>query len=189
MTKADTFLALAQPDEDGFSRAVPISELNKIGLGFGNGGSWCRSDGTLAKKYNVERVKSRNKIVAVKLNGFNKIPINKNIPQDVRAKITKRRCVVLDTANPECDHKDGRRDNPSDASLKDFQALSKPANNAKRQHCKKCRETDERFDARKLGYSLGQWVGNGRYMGSCTGCYWHDPFRFNQEISKDRKPV
>ena len=63
--------------------------------------------------------------------------------------------------------------------------LSKAANNAKRQHCKECRATDKRFDAKLLGYSVGQVKGNGVYEGSCAGCYWYDPFVFNQEVSKN----
>ena len=55
--------------------------------------------------------------------------------------------------------------------------------NAKRQHCKSCRETGKRFDARKLGYRIGQFKGNRDYNGSRIGCYWHDPWRFNREVS------
>ncbi len=47
-----------------------------------------------------------------------------------------------------------------------------------------------RFDARVLGYSVAQWIGGQEYHGSCIGCYWYDPFEFNQKISvnynKDR---
>ena len=67
--------------------------------------------------------------------------------------------------------------------LDDFQPLSKAANNAKRQHCKRCRETGRRFDAKRLGYRVSQFKGNGVYNGMCVGCYWHDPKRFNCEVS------
>jgi len=74
----------------------------------------------------------------------------------------------LGTSKPECDHKDGRRDDPrlNDPKLvtiDDFQPLSKAANNAKKQHCKECRSTNKRFDAKRLGYSISQWAGNGKY--------------------------
>ncbi len=189
-SKADTFLKLAKPNkETGFSRVVSLSELRRVGLGFGNGGSWCRDSSSLARRYNVERIKEGNRIVAVKLNGYKKAPLNKPIPAKIRRKVVKGRCAVLATGKPECDHKDGRLDDPrltdpKAVRLADFQPLSKAANNAKRQHCRKCRETGKRFDARRLGYSKGQWAGNGRYMGTCVGCYWHDPRRFNREASK-----
>ena len=190
ITKAQQFLALAQPDkETGFSREVHLCELEQYGLGFGNGGSWCRSDGPLAQKYNVERIKEGNKIVGVKLNGYNRTPISKPIPQDVRDRISQERCVVLYTGNPQTDHKDGRRDDPRLSDVNrvtdaDFQPLSRAANSAKRQHCKECRNTGSRFDARVLGYRRGQWAGDGRFMGTCVGCYWHDVRRFNQEATK-----
>ena len=69
--------------------------------------------------------------------------------------------------------------------LEDFQPLSSAANKAKRQHCKVCRETKKRFDARVLGFSKRAWAGNGLYEGTCVGCYWHDIKKFNQEISKN----
>jgi len=56
MTKTELFLKLAQPDENGISRWVGVSEF--IGeyaeLQLGNGGSWCRGSSTLAKLYKEE---------------------------------------------------------------------------------------------------------------------------------------
>ena len=56
-SKAQLFMELAQPDEYGFSRKVYVSEFTGKyeGLVFGNGGSWCRDDGALAKRFNIER--------------------------------------------------------------------------------------------------------------------------------------
>ena len=186
-SKAAVFLRLANPNEEtGFSDYVPLEVLEENGLGMGNGGSWCRASSALARKYNVERKLEDNKIAAVKLNGYQTNPIGKVIPQRIRSQICAQRCVVLGTSKPECDHKDGRLsdprlNDPDRVSIGDFQPLSKAANNAKRQHCIECRATDKRFDARRLGFQRGQWVGNGRYMGSCTGCYWHDPKRLRRK--------
>ncbi len=190
-SKRELFLELAQPDKDGFSREVNIAEF--VGryerLRFGNGADWCRDDSTLAKTYNVVRHKQGNKIHAIELHGLKKVPISKPIPKKIRSEIVQQRCVVLDVGKVECDHKDGRRDDPrlndpTLVTLDDFQPLSKAANNAKRQHCKNCRETNLRFDARKLGYNVSQVKGNGHYRGTCIGCYWHDPKFFNQEATK-----
>lgn len=76
------------------------------------------------------------------------------------------------------------RDDSTLVTIDDFQPLSKAANNAKRQHCKNCRDTNLRFDAKKLGYRVSQVKGNGKYRGSCVGCYWHDPKFFNREVGR-----
>lgn len=189
---ASLFLELAKPDVDGFSRRVPTEEFvnDYEGLRLGNGGSWCRDDGPLAREFNVYRIKEKGKIVAVQLHGRKKQPILKPIPADIKAKIVAQRCAVLNTSNPECDHKDGRRDDPrlNDPALvtiDDFQPLSKAANNAKRQACRECRETGKRFDATMLGFTVAQipGKGNGFYRGSCIGCYWYDIHEFNQSVS------
>lgn|GEM_PF-1688357 len=63
-TKPDRFLELAKPDkETGFSKPVPIEILKKHGLGFGNGGDWCRDDSSLGKKYNIERIKKAEELL------------------------------------------------------------------------------------------------------------------------------
>ena len=189
-TLADLFLELAQPAEDGFSRRVPVTEF--VGkyerLRMGNGGSWCREDGGLARRYNIVRHLERGRIIAVELSGFNKNPIIKTIRQDIREHHRDERCVVLATSNTDVDHKDGRRDDPklndtTTQRIEDFQPLSKAANYAKRQHCKECRETGNRFDAKRLGYTVSQIRGNGVYRGSCVGCYWYDPKAFNAALT------
>ena len=185
------FLELAKPNDKGFSRAVSVSEFvgRYEGLKLGNGGSWCRDDGSsLAKKYNIRRNKAGGKITSIELQGFKKIPIKKQIRADIKRHYKLQRCVVLDTgSNIECDHKDGRRDDPrlndpQQQTFDDFQPLSKAVNNAKRQHCKECRDTGKRYDAKKLGYPVSQVAGNGLYNGTCIGCFWYDPKEFRKLI-------
>lgn len=193
-SKPALFIELAEPDDLGFSRSVPITEfVDKYAvLQFGNGGDWIRKDGTLARYYNIRRhPEGRGKITHVELQGFRKVPVTeKPIPDSIGRTIRAQRCVVLGTSGPECDHKDGRLDDPrlSDATLvtlDDFQPLSKAANDAKRQHCVECRETGLRFDAKRSGYQVSQVRGNGLYNGTCVGCYWHDPIFFNKEVSRN----
>ena len=55
------FEELAKPDQHGVSREIPRGEL--VGRyaqldNFGNGGSWCRSDGALGGKYIIDRRKN-----------------------------------------------------------------------------------------------------------------------------------
>ena len=109
----------------------------------------------LGAKYNINRIREGNRIVAIALHGFRKQEIGKVIPRQVREDLQGKRCAVLGTSKPEIDHKDGRRDDPrytdpDSLTSDDFQPLSKAANNAKRQICKECRETNKRFDAERV---------------------------------------
>ena len=191
-TKPYLFYELAQPDKNGFSREVKVTEF--VGkykdLKFGNGGDWPRTDGPIGNKFNIDRIKEKGKIVSIKLFGNNtKAKILKKIRKDISEIIYTRRCVVLDISKVEVDHKDGHRDDYNNfklenQSLDQFQPLSKAVNNAKKEHCKKCRETKTRFDAKKLGYKVSVWAGDNKYRNSCFGCYWFDIKKFNEEISK-----
>ena len=192
-SKTTLFLELAKPDELGFSRKVAVSEFKGKyeKLQFGNGGDWIRKDSTLAKYYNIRRhPQGKGKITHVELQGYKKVVIQKPISKSMRKVITAKDCVVLGTSKPECDHKDGRLDDPRLSDVKrlredDLQPLSTAANNAKRQHCVECRDTGQRFDATRLGYQVSQVRGNGQYNGTCVGCYWHDPHFFNREVSQN----
>lgn len=193
-SKNALFIELAKPNESGVSREVSVDEF--VGkyqrLQFGNGADWARKDGTLASHYKIYLHKKGkgNKITHVQLLGRADDSKEKPIPIKIRKAITANRCVVLGTSNPECDHKDGRADDPrlrivSLLRMDDFQPLSKAANDAKRQHCKNCRNTGKRFDAKRLGYQVSQVIGGEDYIDTCEGCYWHDPFFFNKEVSRN----
>lgn len=196
-TKNSLFLELAQPDENGFSRLVGVKEFvgQYKSLELGNGGSWCRKESTLAKIYIVEFDKTQtpgNRIDGIKLNGFNKNEIgSQSIRQDIIDEIKKKRCLVLDTGNPVPDHKNGRKDdlramNPKTQELSDFQPLSATANYAKRQHCKVCTETGNRYDAKKLGYPISVTQGTLKYEKplGCIGCFWYDPLEFRSYLKE-----
>ncbi len=74
--------------------------------------------------------------------------------------------------------------NTSTQTLDDFQPLSKPANDAKRQICKKCKETNLRFDAKNLGYNISFIYGDIHYNEDlkCKGCFWYDPLEFRKKL-------
>jgi len=201
-TQQELFLELAQPNEQGVSRWVDTSEFvdRYSTLELLNGLSWGRKSSSLAKKYILEVDKSitnGNKIDRIRLNGFN-TSNDKNISQTIRAdikkEISKQRCVVLGTNRScdhkvEVDHKDGRKIderimNTKTQVLDDFQPLSKPANDAKRQFCKECKETNLRYDAKLLGYTVSFIKGDINYTDEigCIGCYWYDPIAFRQEL-------
>jgi len=200
-TKAELFFELAKPNENGLSREVSISEFTGKyeKLKFGNGADWARSSSLLARTFNVEFIKSNDvgkPTIALKLNGYRKIKDNKtqHIRNDIKKEISKKRCVVLGTLRScdhktEVDHKDGRKQDENVMSsitqkLNDFQPLSKPANDAKRQFCKKCLETGKRYDAKLLGYPVSFTKGDSNYEEdiSCKGCFWYDPIEFRSKL-------
>ena len=158
MTKTELFLELAKPNKDGISKWVTTDMFvgKYKNLQLGNGGSWCRKSSALAKKYLLEFDKTRttgNSIDAIRTIGFNDSnTFNQNIRADIKNYYKNKNCVMLGVSGTsentkiEIDHKDGRKNDNriSDIStqkLEDFQPLCKAANDAKRQICKKCKET------------------------------------------------
>lgn len=204
VTKTALFVELANPDENGTSRWVDSSEF--IGkykvLQLGNGGSWCRASSSLAKKYNVEFDKSKtsgNSIDAIRLNGFNtQEKFNQNIRQDIKNFYKSKNCVMLgingssENTKIEIDHKDGRKNDLRVGStdtqhFEDFQPLCKAANDAKRQICKNCKETNKRWNAKNLlGNPYDFYQGDENYTDElgCVGCYQYDPVAYRKTAVK-----
>lgn len=71
-SRAELFETLAQPNSKGVSRWVNVAEFEGKyeALKFNNGWSWGRKGRALDKKFNLEVVRSRNAIVAIRLNGY-----------------------------------------------------------------------------------------------------------------------
>ena len=199
MTKTELFIKLAQPNENGVSRWVDISEF--VGeyacLTFGNGASWARKESILARKFVIEFDKSitpGNGIDRIRLNGLNNGDYSQHIRADIKRTIMAQRCVVLGTSNPEVDHKNGMKNEDrvmrnEDQRLEDFQPLSKAANDAKRQYCKECRRTGIRYDAKKLGYPMSYYKGGATHNNeenACEGCYWYDPIEFKKHLQEKK---
>ncbi len=195
-TKMELFLELAQPDKNGISRWVDVTEFvgEYADLKFGNGADWARKESQLAKKYIVELDKSitkGNRNDRVRLNGFNNNTYSQSITADIKKNIQSRRCVILGTSKPEVDHKNGMKNddrimNNLNQKLSDFQPLSKAANDAKRQFCKECRKTGIRYDAKLLGYPMSYYKGDkihDKTETGCEGCYWYDPLEFKKHLT------
>lgn len=209
MSKSELFIELAKPDKDGVSRWVKTSEFvgHYDSLKFGNGGDWCRQSSTLAKKYIIETNKTvtpGNSIDEIRLNGYKRTEtFNQAIRQDIRDYYKDQKCVMLgvkgfsENTTIEIDHKDGRKDdwrvsNPNSQRLEDFQPLCKAANDVKRQICKACKESNERWDATNIkGNPYPFYQGDKRYTTElgCIGCYQYDPVEYRKScvrmISKE----
>lgn len=189
MSKADRFLQFAKPNEDGVTRWITMEELIKVhpDLEFGNGGNWCRRGSSIERKYIIEKQRGKsNKIIALRLNGFNIEEVeNHSIPTEAR-NISSNPCSVLQVHSfNEVDHKDGRY-SKNNYELEDFQSLSKSVNDAKRQHCKECKNTGIRFQASRLGSNIDYIEGDAS-SNFCQGCYWYDPIAFWKEATKGYK--
>lgn len=197
-SKKELFLELAQPDKDGCSRRVNVTEfVGKYSvLVMGNGCDWGRKNSPLRQAYILEMDKSitpGNRVDRVRLKGFNRNDsFSQAIRKDICDEIRKRRCVMLgingksENTIIEVDHKDGRKNDMrvSDMStqqIDDFQPLCKAANDIKRQICKNCTQSDKRWDARNIeGNPYGFYEGDERYNGTCVGCYQYDPVEYRK---------
>lgn len=204
MTKTDLFIELAQPDSEGVSRWVSSSEFvgRYADLQLGNGGSWCRASSSLAKRFIVEFDKSHspgNSIDAVRLAGYRREEtFSQAIRKDIKDFYKEQRCVMLgvkgfsENTRIEIDHKDGRKEdwrvsNPSTQRLDDFQPLCKAANDVKRQICKECKLSNERWDATNIkGNPYPFYEGDKDYTTDlgCVGCYQYDPVAYRKSCAK-----
>ena len=204
MSKTDLFLELAKPNEKGVSRWVDVTEF--IGkytkLRLGNGGSWCRKNSILARKYIVEFNKAKtkgNSIDSIRLNGFNSDDsFNQVIRKDIKDFYKTQNCVMLgingssENTKIEIDHKDGRKEdlrvsNSQTQKFEDFQPLCKAANDVKRQICKRCKETNKRWDAKNIkGNPYSFYDGDENYTNElgCKGCYQYDPVEYRKTCTK-----
>lgn len=204
MSKTDLFLELAKPNEKGVSRWVDVTEFTDkyTELQLGNGGSWCRKSSILARKYIVEFNKAKtkgNSIDSIRLNGFNSDDSFKQaIRKDIKDFYKTQNCVMLgingnsENTKIEIDHKDGRKDdwrvsNSQTQRFEDFQPLCKAANDAKRQICKRCKETNKRWDAKNIkGNPYSFYDGDENYTNElgCKGCYQYDPVEYRKTCTK-----
>lgn len=183
------FLELYPVNEEGFSEIALIDDLIEIEPEFRttNGCHWARSDGSwLGKQFEIERIKKSGHVYSVQLCGYKQKRDNHSIPSSVRKVLKGKPCVLLGTtSNTEIDHKDATYATEN-LRVSDFQVLHKSVNDAKRQHCKHCRETDCHFDARLLGFPVPQIEGDiSLSENGCKGCFWYDIRAFIQEVSKD----
>ena len=136
-------------------------------------------------------INGRRRVSAIRLTGLktNKTDSNyrdHSIPRTIQQAVINRPSTILYVhSQNECDHKDGRYSEKA-TDIDQFQCLSKAENDAKRQHCKNCRKYNKRFDAKVLGYKIG-WIKGNENSNFCEGCYWYDPYKFNEVISNNAK--
>ena len=197
MTLSEEFLLNFPPDENGWTPIIKLDELLAINPNFksNNGCQWARKGSKLDNTYNLKRFQAKdmggkgNRVVAFQLQGFKEKAENHSIPIEVRRALKGRPCVVLGvvTSDMEIDHKNGRYDSES-YTINDFQPMSKAANDAKREQCKRCISSNCRFDAKTLGYTISFIEGDFN-TSTCPGCFWYDPVAFRQALVKGENDV
>lgn len=179
------FLQYYPVNKKGFSEVALIDDLEKICSDFKtkNGCQWARSDTSwLGKRFKIERLKKNGRVYSVQLQGFQDTIKDRYIPENIRSSMPKKCKVLCIGTNIEIDHKNAKYNSIAD-SEDDFQSFNKTVNDAKRQHCKECREKKKRFDAKRLGSRIS-FIKGDENSDYCEGCYWYDPFQFWQEATK-----
>lgn len=152
-----------------------------------NGVPYLRKDAPLSRKYIIERKydKHNGSLLGFKLNGFNKTTyFSRSIPQEVRKATLEKyghKCIWCgSTDRLEVDHKNGRYNTLSN-DIKDFQILCKSCNDKKRERCKRCQVTGQRFNVQKaisnVLYKIPFTCGGEKYnenKEACKGCFLYD---------------
>ena len=180
---------------DGSSDLIMIEDLiEKYGERFksNNGCQWARNGSKLDNLYIIKRYNAKelgikgiawNRVVAIQTFGSKEDREYHSIPASVYTTLKGKPCSVLGvvTSDMEIDHKNGKY-NTLGTDIEDYQPLTKAANDAKREHCKRCNATGCRFKASVLGYSRDFTEGD-EHSPTCKGCYWNDIYAFNHIIS------
>lgn len=190
---------IANVNKKGFSRLVHINKKRLQALGCKpeevalfqstNGARYLRSTSPLCKKYVVRRVYTRGRgkaLIGFQLIGFNtSTHHSRSIPPRVRKAILikyENRCIMCGSTNClEIDHKNGRY-NCASTKVDDFQVLCKSCNDKKRERCRKCIATGQRFNVQqaispllyKIAFTCGGARFNNRLKVGCRGCFLHD---------------
>jgi len=149
----------------------------------------------IKKKYELEIQKEGTKEKMFRIIGEKTSLSNPErlISSEIRKTLSKRPCVFTGTySNIEIDHKNGRYNDervldPETQTIDDFQPLTKIVNNIKREACKKCLETNKKFDAKTLGYEIstldGEMVHDNTPDG-CKGCFFYDILMFKKKYNE-----
>lgn len=196
MTKIELFLQLANPNNEGVSRKIYATEFIKeySSLRSGNGYKWPEQ---LKGKFLFERNGSGDNW-SIQLVGIDNRQVGTRlIRKDIFETIKMLNCEHtgfngISSDDIEVDHRNGRYNdlnvlNLETQKIEDFMPLTRRANLFKRGNaCGPCKQTNKRFDAKKLGYLVSFIEGDEIYneVCGCQGCYWYSPKKFRESLFK-----
>lgn len=204
----DILERIAKIDKKGKSEYVQVNEAFLVKKGCtkteaklfqsNNGVAYLRKDSPICRKYHVQKVYDKTKgcLHGFKLIGFNKnVYFGRSIPQGIRKQVLEKyecKCAWCGSKDRlEVDHKNGRYNSVMN-KIDDFQLLCKSCNDKKRERCKKCTETNKRFNAKDVSkylYKCSYTQGSSKYNEKlgCKGCFLYDIEDFNKNHDKGSK--
>ncbi len=187
---------IAKINKKGVSQFISIDpkdlrkkgcKVNEVGLfKTNNGVPYLRKDAPLSRRYMIERKyhRTNGSLLGFKLIGFNNnLYFSRSIPQEIRKAILAKyhyKCIWCGSGDRlEIDHKNGRYNNVSN-NVNDFQLLCKSCNDKKRERCKKCQATGQRYNVQQtisnVLYKKAFTCGTCKYNDKigCKGCFLYD---------------
>lgn len=188
------------PNENGFSNWIIRDELAKTKLKLSDNGNQRHGKFFNVKIYNYESKMKSNKVIKIKLNGFDKENNNFNkkrpIRKDIRDYYKNQNCVVCGSkSNLVTDHKndlynDIRVLNTKTQTIDDFQSLCTHCNLQKKEVCIKTRKTNKRYGATNIPslkiFGIDFIEGDENFdkndINDMKGTYWYDPIEFQKKI-------
>jgi hypothetical protein len=193
MNRTELVLDLFKPDENGISRWVSKNEC--VGkyekLYPTNGNQWYRNRGI---SHLIFKKEIFNGVIHWKFDGFKPKSGNRSVSNKIKEEIKLLPCAHTGFYSSSnnlivVDHKNGRYDDENVLNLitqkiSDFQPLTNQSNCVKRTECQKCVNTGERYDAKRLGYSVSVIDGTLEYVDTCFGCYWNDCLYFKEKVTE-----
>ena len=192
MNKTKLVLELFKPDENGKSEWISKSDcVGKYeSLKPVHGNTWYRNKGLSHLIFEKDNLNGEDRW---RFNGLIKNELfNRGVRKDIWENIRQQKCVFSNSKGTkgnyiEVDHKNGRYNEESVSDLKtqkkeDFQPLLRQFNLQKRSDCNKCKQTNKRFDAKEMGYSISFSSGSEKYEGTCKGCFWFDCLDFKSQL-------
>jgi len=188
---------IAKVNKKGVSSLIPLDASSLIALGCTrreasmfqctNGVPYLRQGSLLCKKYSVQKYYKKNNgsLKSFRLTGFtpSTVPVSRGIPVAVRRDVLvkyRHKCVWCGSTDKlEVDHKNGRY-SCAGTSQEHFQLLCKSCNDKKRERCKKCITTGNRYNVQESVsstlYNIPFTKGTSRFNNKlgCQGCFLYD---------------
>jgi hypothetical protein len=204
--RLDIIDGLFDPNADGFSREVSVTEIEEVGLPWTKNGNIRHGIPWNDDRYIWEFIRgSRREIFGMKMVGWNPSRIERNRPirDDIRDALKNQSCVVCGSRSSiVIDHKndlynDLRVLDTSTQTIDDFQPLCNHCNLQKRQVSVEMRRTGKRYPATKIpsvavfgvDFILGDETYDPEDPNATVGSYWHDPVVFLEFVNELKNGV